>query len=204
MLAKTKLYAKITNNDGVSRFTRAANRRGKALEVATVYKFFAYLNRMKYINRWSLMRSTVTENIMEHSQQVAVVAHALATVSNVYFGGHLDANSIAVKALFHETSEVLTGDLPTPIKYYNAEIRDAYKALEQYSNDKLLLHLPEENRQRAQGRGTQIRQIRGQNLRVPKVHRRSQHGQCGIPSGEKVHRGGDRGFRQSGSRLLYG
>lgn len=111
-----------------------------------MYKFFAYLNRMKYINRWSLMRSTVTENIMEHSQQVAVVAHALATISNVYFGGNLDANSIAVKALFHETSEVLTGDLPTPIKYYNAEIRDAYKALEQYSNDKLLLLLPEELR----------------------------------------------------------
>ena len=84
------------------------------------------------------MRSTVRENIMEHSQQVAVVAHALATISNVYFGGNLDANSIAVKALFHETSEVLTGDLPTPIKYYNA--------LEQYSNDKLLLLLPEELR----------------------------------------------------------
>lgn len=111
-----------------------------------MYKFFAYLNRMKYINRWSLMRSTVTENIMEHSQQVAVVAHALATISNVYFGGNLDANSIAVKALFHETSEVLTGDLPTPIKYYNTEIRDAYKALEQYSNDKLLMLLPEQLR----------------------------------------------------------
>ena len=83
-----------------------------------MYKFFAYLNRMKYINRWGLMHSTVNENIMEHSQQVAVVAHALATISNVYFGGSLDANSIAVKALFHETSEVLTGDLPTPIKYF--------------------------------------------------------------------------------------
>ena len=84
-----------------------------------MYKFFAYLNRMKYINRWGLMHSAMNENIMEHSQQVAVIAHALATVSNVYFGGQLDANSIAVKALFHETSEVLTGDLPTPIKYFN-------------------------------------------------------------------------------------
>ena len=109
-----------------------------------MYKFFAFLNRMKYISRWSLMRSTVRENIMEHSQQVAVVAHALATISNTYFGGNLDANSIAVKALFHETSEVLTGDLPTPIKYFNPEIRDAYKALEQYSNDKLLKLLPTE------------------------------------------------------------
>lgn len=109
-----------------------------------MYKFFAYLNRMKYINRWSLMRSTVNENIMEHSQQVAVIAHALANISNIYFGGNIDANSIAVKALFHETSEVLTGDLPTPIKYFNPEIRDAYKALERYSNDKLLELLPDE------------------------------------------------------------
>ena len=109
-----------------------------------MYKFFAYLNRMKYINRWGLMHSNMTENIMEHSQQVAVIAHALATISNVYFGGHLDANSIAVKALFHETSEVLTGDLPTPIKYFNPEIRDAYKKLEHYSNERLLTHLPRE------------------------------------------------------------
>ena len=109
-----------------------------------MFKFFAFLNRMKYIKRWSLMRSTVTENIMEHSQQVAVIAHALATISNTYFGGNLDANSIAVKALFHETSEVLTGDLPTPIKYFNPEIRDAYKKLEKYSNDKLLQLLPSE------------------------------------------------------------
>ena len=109
-----------------------------------MYKFFAYLNRMKYINRWGLMHSSMTENIMEHSQQVAVVAHALATISNVYFNGHLDANSIAVKALFHETSEVLTGDLPTPIKYFNPEIRDAYKSLEKYSNARLLTHLPSE------------------------------------------------------------
>ena len=109
-----------------------------------MYKFFAYLNRMKYINRWSLMRSTVTENIMEHSQQVAVIAHALAMISNTYFGGNLDANSIAVKAIFHETSEVITGDLPTPIKYFNDEIRTSYKALERYSNERLLGFLPSE------------------------------------------------------------
>ncbi|MDE7454317.1 MAG: 5'-deoxynucleotidase [Clostridia bacterium] len=109
-----------------------------------MYKFFAYLNRMKYINRWGLMHSALTENIMEHSHQVAVIAHALATISNVYYGGHLDVNSITVKALFHETSEVLTGDLPTPIKYFNPEIRDAYKKLESYSNQRLLTHLPSE------------------------------------------------------------
>ncbi len=107
-----------------------------------MYKFFAFLDRMKYIKRWSLMHSLTSENIMEHSQQVAVIAHALAVISNTYFGGNLDANSIAVKALFHETSEVLTGDLPTPIKYFNPEIRDAYKSLEKYSNERLLRYLP--------------------------------------------------------------
>ncbi len=107
-----------------------------------MYKFFAYLNRMKYIKRWSLMHSTTNENIMEHSQQVAVVAHALASISNIYFGGSLDANAIAVKALFHETSEVMTGDLPTPIKYFNPEIRDSYKKLEKLSNQRLLKQLP--------------------------------------------------------------
>lgn len=107
-----------------------------------MYKFFAFLDRMKYIKRWSLMHSITSENIMEHSQQVAVIAHALATISNTYFGGKLDVNSIAVKALFHETSEVLTGDLPTPIKYFNPQIRDAYKGLEKYSNQRLLQYLP--------------------------------------------------------------
>lgn len=109
-----------------------------------MHKFFAYLDRMKFIKRWSLMHSTTSENIMEHSQQVAVIAHALATISNVYFGGKLDANSIAVKALFHETSEVMTGDLPTPIKYFNPEIRDAYKSLETLANLRLLKQLPNE------------------------------------------------------------
>ncbi|MEG2159339.1 MAG: 5'-deoxynucleotidase, partial [Clostridia bacterium] len=109
-----------------------------------MYKFFAYLNRMKYINRWSLMHSTVNENIMEHSQHVAVVAHALATISNLYFGGNLDANAITVKALFHETSEVITGDLPTPIKYYNREINSAYKDLERRANCQLVAMLPQE------------------------------------------------------------
>lgn len=109
-----------------------------------MYKFFAFLNRMKYIKRWSLMHSTIGENIMEHSQQVAVVAHALATISNTYFGGKLDANSIAVKALFHETSEVMTGDLPTPIKYFNPEIRNSYKNLENIANRRMLDQLPSE------------------------------------------------------------
>ena len=109
-----------------------------------MYKFFAFLDRMKYINRWSLMHSTKTENIAEHSAQVAHIAHALATISKLYFDGKVDANSVAVKALFHETSEVLTGDLPTPIKYFNPAISSAYKDLEAQSNQKLLSHLPVE------------------------------------------------------------
>ena len=108
------------------------------------YNFFAYMARMKLIRRWSLMKSTSDENIAEHSAQVAQIAHALALIKNRRFGGSLDANLIAAAALYHETSEVLTGDLPTPIKYYNPEIRDSYKKIEKTANDKLISMLPEE------------------------------------------------------------
>ncbi len=110
--------------------------------------FFAYLNRMKYIERWSLMHSTVKENVMEHSEQVAQIAHALATVNNVVFGGDVNADKCVSLAVFHEASEVITGDLPTPIKYYNNEIKVAYKGLEGVANEKLLTMLPEEMRER--------------------------------------------------------
>lgn len=109
-----------------------------------MYSFFAYLDRMKYINRWSLMRSHDSENIMEHSAQVAMLAHALAVIGNTYFQKTHDAERIALLALFHETSEVITGDLPTPVKYYNPQIRDAYKAVEDVANEKLLAMLPDE------------------------------------------------------------
>lgn len=109
-----------------------------------MYGFFAYLDRMKYINRWALMRSTERENIMEHSAQVAIIAHALAVIGNTYFNKNYDENKVATLALFHETSEVITGDLPTPVKYFNPEICSAYKALEDVANDKLLGMLPEE------------------------------------------------------------
>ena len=108
--------------------------------------FFAYIARMKLIRRWSLMKSVSEENIAEHSAQVAQIAHALALIKNRLFGGELDADRIAVMALYHETSEVLTGDLPTPIKYYNPEIRRAYKDIEKIANDKLLSMLPGELR----------------------------------------------------------
>ena len=102
--------------------------------------------RMKLIRRWSLMKSVDEENIAEHSAQVAQIAHALALIRNRMFGGEVDADRIAVAALYHETSEVLTGDLPTPIKYYNPEIRSSYKAIEKIANDKLISMLPEELR----------------------------------------------------------
>jgi len=108
------------------------------------YDFFAYLDRMKYIKRWQLMRSTREENIMEHSQSVAVLAHALVTIHNEVFGGHADVLKTVLYALYHETSEVMTGDLPTPIKYYNRSIRGAYKELERNACEKMTEMLPDE------------------------------------------------------------
>ena len=110
------------------------------------YNFYAYLNRMKYIKRWSLMRSTVNENIMEHSEQVAQIAHALAMISNKFYGGNVKTDRCVTLAVFHECSEVITGDLPTPIKYYNNDIKVAYKDIEAIANNKLLTMLPEEFR----------------------------------------------------------
>lgn len=101
---------------------------------------------MKLIRRWSLMKSVSDENVAEHSAQVAQIAHALALIKNRMFGGELNADRISSAALYHEASEVLTGDLPTPIKYYNPEIRKAYKDIEAVANDKLLSMLPEELR----------------------------------------------------------
>ena len=97
---------------------------------------------MKYIKRWSLMRSVREENIMEHSQQVAVIAHALALINNKIMGGKADANLVVMLAQYHEVGEVITGDLPTPIKYFNPEIKSAYKDLEKHACEKILAMLP--------------------------------------------------------------
>ena len=110
------------------------------------FNFFAYMARMKFIRRWGLMKSQVTENIAEHSAQVAQLAHALALIKNKKFGGELDVNRITTIALYHEASEVLTGDLPTPIKYYNSDIRLSYKEIEKKANETLLCMLPDEFR----------------------------------------------------------
>ncbi|MBE6530542.1 MAG: 5'-deoxynucleotidase [Ruminococcaceae bacterium] len=110
------------------------------------HNFFAYMARMKLIRRWSLMKSVSDENVAEHSAQVAQIAHALALIKNRMFGGELNVDRITSAALYHEASEVLTGDLPTPIKYYNPEIRKAYKDIEAVANDKLLSMLPDQLR----------------------------------------------------------
>lgn len=104
------------------------------------------MDRMKYIKRWQLMRSVRDENIMEHSQQVAMFAHVLAVVNNKIFGGGANAEKTVLYAVYHECSEVMTGDLPTPIKYFNSSINGAYKSLEERACDKLLSTLPEELR----------------------------------------------------------
>ena len=106
-------------------------------------EFFAMLSRMKYIDRWGLMRNTRQENLSEHSFETAVLAHALATLRNVRFGGHVQPERAAVLALFHDAPETLTGDLPTPVKYYNPEIRDAYREVETVSARRLLSMLPD-------------------------------------------------------------
>ena len=99
---------------------------------------------MKYIKRWSLMRSVREENIMEHSQQVAVIAHALAIIKNKKFGGTVDVSKVVLLAQYHEVGEVITGDLPTPIKYFNPEIKAAYKDLEKGACERLIAMLPQD------------------------------------------------------------
>lgn len=105
--------------------------------------FFAMLSRMKNINRWGLMRNVRNENLCEHSFETAVIAHALAEIANNRLGTELDADKIAVCALFHDTTEILTGDMPTPVKYYNDDIKKAYKQVEKTAQDKLLSLLPD-------------------------------------------------------------
>lgn len=108
------------------------------------HHFFAYIARMKLIDRWALMRCTERENVQEHSLQVAIIAHALCLIKNKYYDGHVNAEQIALKAIFHDATEVLTGDLPTPVKYFNPEIRQAYNAIEAHAVDQLMKLLPDD------------------------------------------------------------
>ena len=110
------------------------------------YNFFAYISRMRYIERWSLMRNSLTENIQEHSHMVAVLAHALGIIRRDIFNMPCDPDKCAAAALYHDCSEILTGDLPTPIKYHSPEIMQAYKQVEEIANEKLLNTLPKQLR----------------------------------------------------------
>ena len=107
------------------------------------HNFFAYISRMRYIGRWSLMRNSLPENIQEHSHMVAVIAHALGVIRRDVYGLPCDPNAAAAVALYHDSSEILTGDLPTPIKYHSRKIHTAYQQVEALANEKLLATLPE-------------------------------------------------------------
>jgi 5'-deoxynucleotidase len=109
----------------------------------SISHFFAYLSRMRFIRRWGLMHTTYPENIQEHSLRVALIAHALAVIRNRLFQGTVDAERTAVLALYHDASEVLTGDLPAPVKYFNPDIKTAYKSIEAAAARRLFEMVPE-------------------------------------------------------------
>jgi len=108
--------------------------------------FFAMLSRMKFINRWGLMRNTKSENICEHSLEVAFIAHALGIINNQEYNGNMNAERLAILGMYHDVTEIVTGDMPTPVKYYNPIIRNAYKEVENVAKDALLSGLPEKMR----------------------------------------------------------
>ncbi len=112
----------------------------------TTYSFFATIARMKYIERWALMRNARAENLSEHSMEVGMIAHALCTIGNVRHGRQLDADRAALIGIYHDASEIITGDMPTPVKYYNRHIRTAYREVEAAAEDHLLDRLPEDLR----------------------------------------------------------
>lgn len=139
---KKRFYALvfIINIDGAAAFFGGV-RRNKMES-----KFFAFLSRMKYIDRWELMRSQVSENDAEHSLQVAWVAHALGVIENKYYGGKFNPDRLGMIGAYHEAGEVVTGDMPSPIKYFSPEIMSAYKSIERQAEKKIVELLPEELR----------------------------------------------------------
>ena len=108
--------------------------------------FYAMMSRMKYIERWALMRNSITENISEHSLEVSILAHALAVISKERLGKQLNAERAALIGIYHDATEIITGDMPTPIKYFNESIQGAFKAVEHAAADRLLNMLPEDIR----------------------------------------------------------
>ena len=110
------------------------------------YSFFATVSRMKYIDRWALMRNARAENLSEHSLEVAMIAHALCTIGNKRYGKNLNAERAALIGLYHDASEIITGDMPTPVKYYTSDLRRAYHEVEAVAEDQLIRMLPEDLR----------------------------------------------------------
>lgn len=108
-----------------------------------MHSFFAMMARMKYIDRWALMRNSVQENISEHSLEVAMLAHGLAIISNEKCGNHLDINQIVLMGLYHDANEIITGDMPTPVKYYDDDIKEAYKRVENVASHTMINKLPD-------------------------------------------------------------
>ena len=108
------------------------------------YNFFATISRMKYINRWALMRNSRDENLSEHSLEVAMIGHALCVIGNVRYGKELNADRAALIGLYHDSSEIITGDMPTPVKYHSRDIRRAYHEVEDAAARRLLLLLPQD------------------------------------------------------------
>ena len=106
------------------------------------YSFYAYMSRMRYITRWGLMRNSDPENVQEHSHMTAVLAHALALIGREIYGKDISPEACATAALFHDAAEIITGDMPTPVKYYSSEIRDAYHKVEDVAAAELLSTLP--------------------------------------------------------------
>lgn len=111
------------------------------------YNFYATISRMKYIERWALMRNTRAENLSEHSLDVSMIAHALCVIGNTRMGKKLEAEKAALIGMYHDASEIITGDMPTPVKYYNKSIKEAFKSLEDEANSNLLRQLPEDIRE---------------------------------------------------------
>ena len=128
--------------DGTLRASADRKQRGKTMP----NNFFATISRMKYIERWALMRNSRPENLSEHSAEVAMIAHALCVIGNIRYGKHLDAEKAALTGLYHDASEIITGDMPTPVKYYNDDLKTAYKGVESAAEKRLLRELPDDLR----------------------------------------------------------
>ena len=165
------------------------------------YNFFALLGRMKYIDRWGLMRNTQVENIQEHSHMVSVLSHALAVIGRERFGAQVDPGQAAIAGLYHDASEILTGDLPTPVKYDNPAIKEAYKAVERVAADKLLSLLPRE----LQGEfAPYVREELEPELRPHQVPGGGKGGQQRVPLGGRADQGRPGKDGSARAKLLYG